>query len=147
MIRVYLDNCCYNRPFDDQESKRIFLETEAKLFIQEKIKNNELELVWSFILDFENNQNLDKQKKEEIFKFEKYSKIYFMGTDRTRESAEAFHSLGFKKKDSIHLACSIEANCNFFITTDMGIIKKKALVTQIQIINPIDFIIQIGEIQ
>ena len=39
-IKVYLDNCAYNRPFDDQSDIRIRLESEAKLFIQEQIKDN-----------------------------------------------------------------------------------------------------------
>ena len=29
--RVYLDNCCYNRPYDDQSQVRISLESQAKL--------------------------------------------------------------------------------------------------------------------
>lgn len=30
-MRVYLDNCCYNRPYDDQTQLRISLESQAKL--------------------------------------------------------------------------------------------------------------------
>lgn len=30
---VYLDNCCYNRPFDDQTQERVHLESEAILTI------------------------------------------------------------------------------------------------------------------
>ena len=33
-IIVYLDNCTYNRPFDDQTQIMIALETEAKWHIQ-----------------------------------------------------------------------------------------------------------------
>ena len=33
-MRVYLDNCCYNRPFDEQDQLSVRLETEAKLYIQ-----------------------------------------------------------------------------------------------------------------
>jgi len=33
---VYLDNCCYNRPYDDQIQGRVILETEAILGIIEK---------------------------------------------------------------------------------------------------------------
>ncbi len=43
-MRVYLDNCSYNRPYDDQTQIRIHLETEAKLHIQEMIKDNRLKL-------------------------------------------------------------------------------------------------------
>lgn len=31
-MKIYLDNCCYNRPYDDQSQVRIQLETQAKLF-------------------------------------------------------------------------------------------------------------------
>ena len=53
-MKIYLDNCCFNRPFDDQKQIKIQVDTEAKLFIQTKILENELELVWSYILDYEN---------------------------------------------------------------------------------------------
>ena len=32
-MRVYLDNCCYNRPFDEQTQLKVRLETEAKMEI------------------------------------------------------------------------------------------------------------------
>lgn len=37
-MRVYLDNCVMNRPFDDQSHIRIRLEAEAKLYIQACIR-------------------------------------------------------------------------------------------------------------
>ena len=54
---IYLDNCCFNRPFDDQVQIRIRLETEAKLVIQDEIRAGTYLLAWSYILDYENNQN------------------------------------------------------------------------------------------
>lgn len=33
-MRIYLDNCCYNRPFDDQAQLCVCLETVAKLAVQ-----------------------------------------------------------------------------------------------------------------
>lgn len=39
-MRIYLDNRCYNRPYDDQSQLRISLEAQAKLHIQEMIKDN-----------------------------------------------------------------------------------------------------------
>ncbi len=47
---IYLDNCCFNRPFDDQNQIRIRIETEAKLFIQENIITKRFRLAWSYIL-------------------------------------------------------------------------------------------------
>ena len=45
-MRVYLDNCCYNRPFDEQTQLRVRLETEAKMEIQSMMRvANPLEYV------------------------------------------------------------------------------------------------------
>lgn len=43
-MRIYMDNCCFNRPFDGQIQVRIRLETEAKLRIQERVVAGEIEL-------------------------------------------------------------------------------------------------------
>ena len=57
-MRIYLDNCCFNRPFDDQSQIRIRLESEAKLKIQEEIRSGKIQLIWSYILDYENSMRL-----------------------------------------------------------------------------------------
>nr|VFK35099.1 MAG: hypothetical protein BECKMB1821I_GA0114274_11004 [Candidatus Kentron sp. MB]VFK77084.1 MAG: hypothetical protein BECKMB1821H_GA0114242_10984 [Candidatus Kentron sp. MB] len=69
-MRIYLDNCCFNGPFDDQSSLPIRLETEAKLEIQEKIKSGVFALGWSYILDYENDANpfMERRVGIEIWK-------------------------------------------------------------------------------
>lgn len=37
-MEIYLDNCCFNRPYDNQSFVQIELETQAKLYIQYQIK-------------------------------------------------------------------------------------------------------------
>lgn len=55
--RIYLDNCCFNRPFDDQTQVKILLESQAKLYIQQLVLNGDVELVWSYVLKYENSRN------------------------------------------------------------------------------------------
>ena len=57
LLKIYLDNCCYNRPYDDQSQIRISLETQAKLYIQNLVKDKQIELVTSYILEYENGKN------------------------------------------------------------------------------------------
>ena len=52
-MRVYLDNCCYNRPFDPQEQLRVAIETEAKMRVQDLMRTGQIEYVWSAVLDYE----------------------------------------------------------------------------------------------
>ena len=56
-MRVYLDNCCCNRPFDPQTDLRISLETAAKMRVQALMRSGEVECVWSDALDYELNQS------------------------------------------------------------------------------------------
>ena len=46
-MRIYLDNCCYNRPFDNQGDLRVRLETVAKLAVQFMMATGVVEYVWS----------------------------------------------------------------------------------------------------
>ena len=72
-MRVYLDNCCLNRPFDDQRQTRVRLEAEAKLCIQEHIRSGTLELVWSYMLDFENAANPFEERRTTISGWRQYA--------------------------------------------------------------------------
>nr|AGS51630.1 hypothetical protein [uncultured bacterium contig00017] len=45
---------------------------------------------------------------------------------------------GIKKKDAVHLACSVIAGCDYFITTDKRLTNYKT--DNIQIVNPIEFV-------
>jgi hypothetical protein len=40
-MKIYLDTCCLNRPFDDQRQHRVRLETEAVTLILKKIRQGE----------------------------------------------------------------------------------------------------------
>lgn len=51
-MRIYLDVCCFNRPFDNQEQDRIYLEGEAILRILENCKEGRWSLVSSSVVDF-----------------------------------------------------------------------------------------------
>ena len=37
-MRIYLDMCCYNRPYDPQDQLKISMETRSKLHIQRMIQ-------------------------------------------------------------------------------------------------------------
>ena len=44
-MRIYLDTCCYNRQFDEQNSERILSEANAMFYIRNEIRNNNLEFI------------------------------------------------------------------------------------------------------
>lgn len=137
---IYLDNCCFNRPFDDQKQIRIRIETEAKLFIQGEILTGKLLLAWSYILDYENVANPFTERKETIALWKKRA---VSNTGETRillNIAGELNDSGVKAKDSLHVASSIIMQCEYFITTDLSLIKKMANFAEIKVVSPVDFI-------
>lgn len=56
-MRLYLDMCVYNRPFDDQGQSRIMLETQIFIMLLSMISEGRFELLNSFALEDENSKN------------------------------------------------------------------------------------------
>jgi len=140
-MKVYLDNCCFNRPYDDQSFLRIRLESEAKLKIQEEIRNGTYKLVWSYILDYENSKNPFREREGQIAKWQKYAIEDIQESAEVLALARILNKYRIMKMDSLHIACAIHAGADFFLTTDDGILKKSIPVTQdLRITDPIDFI-------
>ena len=139
-MKIYLDNCVFNRPFDTQSNIKTLLETEAKLNIQENIRRGNHELVWSYILDYENLKNPFQERQEQIAQWKQYDKIEIKAEDSLIQRAKSLKESGLKSFDALHIACAITAGAEYFLTTDKGVLKKAAIIRDIQIKNPIDFI-------
>ena len=135
--KIYLDNCCYNRPYDNQEQIKIRLETEAKLYIQSGIRDGCYVLVWSYMLDYENNENPYDEKRNAIAAWKNIAHEYCPSADDVLSKGQTIIKLGIKPKDALHIACAIESGCDYFLTTDKGLMNKN--ISDIKIINPIDF--------
>jgi predicted nucleic acid-binding protein len=130
--------CTFNRPFDDQNQLKIKLETEAKLFIQQGIVNGSYELVWSYILEYENNQNRYVDKRNAIYDWKKIAKIHCVENDKIIEYAENLRKINLRTKDALHIACSVYTDSDYFITTDRQLFNLK--LDKIKIINPMVFL-------
>ena len=139
-MKLYLDNCCFNRPFDDQSHLRIRLEAEAKLRIQEEIRAGSFELVWSYILDYENSKNPFYERKNQIALWREYSANDVQEDQEVLRVAQLIYAKEVKKLDSLHIACAIIAKADYFLTTDDGILNKAAFINDIKITDPIGFI-------
>ncbi len=61
-MRIYLDLCCLNRPFDDQSQNRIQLESEAVLGVLGRIEEGTDQLVSSEVLEQENAKSPDWER-------------------------------------------------------------------------------------
>ena len=139
-MRVYLDNCCYNRPFDEQAQLRVVLETLAKLNIQQQMRDGVLEYAWSSVLDFEISKSRFLDRSLQIMPWAKGAVINVQIDDAIRFRAKEFENNGLKAMDALHVACAEAAECDWFFTTDRGILKKARNLTSMRVANPVEFI-------
>lgn len=135
-----MDNCCFNRPFDSQTAMRVRLETEAKLRIQERVVAGEIELVWSYILDYENAANPFEERRAAVALWRQRSAVDVIETPELLKEAKSLVTLGIRSKDALHIACAVEAGCKYFITTDDALLKKLSRYTRIEAVDPTAFV-------
>ena len=114
--------------------------TEAKLFIQSKIIAGEFRLAWSYILDYENAANPFPERKETIENWKKRATIDTDETQNLLELARQLNTNGIKSKDALHIASSVVMQCDYFINTDLFLIKKLSNFEQIKVVSPVNFI-------
>ena len=142
-MRVYLDNCCLNRPFDDQLQTRIRIESEAKLDIQERILVQRLELAWSYILDYENLQNPFEERRVAIDQWRNHAVIDICESAEVLAQANRTAEIGVASKDALHVACAIAARCDFFLTTDDQLLSRLRGQRAIAAMNPVVFVLEV----
>lgn len=113
------------------------LETTAKLLIQKLVSKKQLNLVWSYILKFENSRNVYEAKKNAIAGWRKLSIEYVDQSSEIESLAKEIMQSGMKEADALHVACAISAECDHFITVDKRVLKFKS--DKITICNPLQF--------
>ena len=145
-MRVYLDMCCYNRPYDDQSQIKVSLETQAKLHIQDLIQKKQLELVTSYMLRYECGQNPYEMRRKAIMQFVDMHTMAYVGLERKDEIesiAREIMSTGVKFKDACHVASAIYAECEYFISTDMRLLEYRT--SKIKLVTPVEFVTETEE--
>ncbi|MCL1862349.1 MAG: hypothetical protein FWF78_02150 [Defluviitaleaceae bacterium] len=138
MTTVYLDNCCFNRPFDNQLHPIVQLETQAKLLIQSEAVRGNLNLVWSFMLTHENSDNPYDDRREQIALWKNVAKTVIAPTPQILTQTKDIEKLGIRTKDAMHIACAIDGKSDYFIATDKKVLNKT--IQSITIINPMEFV-------
>lgn len=145
-MRVYMDVCCLNRPFDDQSQHKIHLETEAIKIIFDKIELQKWKIISSEVIDLEVSKipELFRKRQVELLASVYQDKIRI--NDEIIEKAKTLQLLGIKAFDALHISCASYAKVDVFITTDEELIQKYESQKdkfQIRITNPLEWIYEV----
>ena len=72
-MRIYLDVCCLNRPFNDQTQDRIHLESEAVLIILRHVRTGDWEWITSEVVTYEINKTPDRGRRQRVESLIRYA--------------------------------------------------------------------------
>ena len=122
-MRLYLDLCVYNRPFDYQGQERVALETSAFIYLLEKIEQGSHVLIASEALQYENNRNPDEQRKRRVASYFNLAREFVRVNFSDGERINFLKELGFAPIDALHIALAEKSQTDYFVTCDDAIIK------------------------
>ncbi|MEN8220112.1 MAG: PIN domain-containing protein [Pseudomonadota bacterium] len=119
MKKIYLDVCCFNRPFDNQTQERIRLEAEAILLILKRFELGEWQWISSETMDFEIAQTPSVERKNRVNSLMASILPHFVLLDTNLiKRGEVLESIGFDVYDALHVACAEQGQAEVFLTTD-----------------------------
>ena len=142
-MKIYLDVCCLNRPFDDQTQARVRLEAQAVLAILDRVSEGKWEWVSSEAVDLEISKAPDKEQGDRVH--------FLMGVisrtasieDREAKRARQLEALGFHAFDVLHIACAESAQVDVLLTTDdrfLGVARRVKDILQVRVANPLQWL-------
>lgn len=123
-MRIYLDLCVYNRPFDDQSQPRIFIEATEFLLILSEVVGRELTLISSFVLEYENIRSPFIMRRDKISDILKVASEYVSYSEKLKNRAKEIEKTGIMSMDALHIACAEMAKADFFVTCDDVLVRK-----------------------
>jgi predicted nucleic acid-binding protein len=95
--------------------------------------------------EFFNVPSVD-EKRLRIKKWQDFANEDVEENQEILKNARRLNSIGLRRMDCLHVACAIYAKCDYFITTDKGILKKSNKIREIIIIDPINFIRELEDV-
>lgn len=145
MLKLYIDNCCYNRPFDDLRQEKNNLEAQAIKLTVDKYWKDEFEIYTSDALVIEMNNIKDQIKKAKVLEvYNKLNLINIPFSNNIIKRASELRQYNIKNMDSLHIAYAESSNIDYFITTDKLLINASSRANlNVKVINPISFIMEV----
>jgi hypothetical protein len=142
---VYLDLCCLKRPFDDQRSARVQLETAAVADLIARAERGEIRLVRSPAHTFENDRNPREDRRLATAAWLDGASVEVALTEGAAARARELGDLGFAPLDALHAAFAEASGAVWLATTDDRMIalgQRHAARLKVKVANPTQFLQQ-----
>jgi hypothetical protein len=145
-MRLYLDVCTLNRPYDDPAIDRNRLEAEAVIIILGRIRQRRHDMISSDIVEREIAACPDFEKAELVRETLRLAKTRIEVGDPELDRWDELKNAGFGDLDALHIACAEVADCDLLLTTDDKLIKRaqaRSRMLRVRVMNPLTFVTEV----
>ncbi len=141
-MKVYLDCCCYCRPFDDLSQEQVMGEYKAILKLIFLRWCGRISIAGSVALKSEIEKISDLSRRSDVL--DSYSnnidETVALNDDIKKRAYQIQNESSIQPYDSLHIACAEAASADFMLTTDYRLIKMASrLDLKVKVMNPKDF--------
>lgn len=145
-MRIYLDNCCLQRPLDNQTHPRIRVETEAVFAVLATVQAGDVSLCSSDALLFEISRIPDETRRAESLSMLSLASEELLVTDAVETLAASFEQQGLRAMDAVHLALASMAKVDFFCTCDDQFFRKARKLTGLgcQVMTLLNLVVEVS---
>lgn len=140
---IYLDVCVLSRPFDDQNSLRIHLETDAFYLIMKHVHAGHYIFLYSAVhmAEIEAIPDVLERNFLQVLLAKSGQKIKPKNKSFLWERSEVLIQTGLGVADAAHLTFAESIKAYGLISCDDNFVKKAAkITTTVPVINPIQFV-------
>ena len=126
-MKVYLDNCVLNRPFDNQTQERIYFETQSFLILLKYVDEAKVQILNSFAIEYEISKITDIERELKIREYLNVASGFIGFNSKIEQRAKELEKLGFTGIDATHIAAAEYAEADYFVTCDDDILKSAVM--------------------
>ncbi|MCD8077567.1 MAG: PIN domain-containing protein [Lachnospiraceae bacterium] len=141
-MRIYLDCCCYNRPFDDLTQERIKIESEIIMWVLEEGRSGNCEIIASAALSSEISRITNFERQQGIMGLYQIPGEFVNLTEEIKRRAAEIRGVSrIQTFDSYHIASAEAANADVLLSTDDKLVRMASrLQLKVEVMNPLQFL-------
>jgi hypothetical protein len=145
-MRLYLDCCCYNRPFDDLSQERVRLESDSVLAIITRSLMNGDTILGSGTLGLEIAAIRNPEKRAKVADLCQVVTERIAHSESLEQRAKQLQLERLHVMDSFHVASAEIGQADIFLTVDDKLIKLcRKIPLTVRVMNPLEYIEEVLE--
>ena len=146
-MRIYLDSCCYNRPFDDLSQYRVHLEADAILTILAQSLQGKISILRSAALTAEIEAISNANRRWRVLYMYNLANGDYITSDKTVISRTSFlQQHGLHAMDAAHIALAEKGKAAIFFTVDDKLLRAcNRLTMKMRVSNPLNYVKEVLE--